>query len=30
MQKGEYFANNPTIVKLFDDLDEYRNFCRYA
>ena len=30
MQKGEYFANNPTIVKLFDDLEEYRNFCRYA
>ena len=29
MQKGEYFANNPTMVKLFDDLEEFRNSPLY-
>lgn len=23
-----YFDNNPNIVKIFDDLDAYLNFCR--
>ncbi|CAB4133644.1 hypothetical protein UFOVP257_366 [uncultured Caudovirales phage] len=23
-----YFDNNPEIVKIFDDLEAFRNFCR--
>lgn len=28
--KGEYFANNPEIVKIFDDLERFKAFCRTA
>ena len=28
--KGEYFANNPEIVKIFDDLERFRAFCSTA
>ena len=28
--KGEYFANNPEIVKIFDDLERFRAFCATA
>lgn len=24
----EYFRNRPDIVKIFDDLDEFRQFCK--
>jgi len=24
----EYFKNNPEIVKIFDDLESFHNFCR--
>ena len=24
-----YFAERPEIVKIFDDLDSFRDFCRY-
>ena len=24
-----YFATRPDIVKVFDDLDNYRDFCRF-
>lgn len=24
-----YFAENPQIVKIFDDLDSFRDFCRF-
>ena len=24
-----YFAEHPEIVKIFDDLDSFRDFCRY-
>jgi hypothetical protein len=30
MQQGDYFAKNPNIVKLFDDLEEFKDFCRYS
>ena len=23
-----YFENRPDVVKIFDDLDEFKNFCR--
>ncbi len=25
----DYFANRPDIVKIFDDLDAFRDFCRF-
>ena len=28
--QGEYFANNPEIVKIFDDLERFKAFCRTA
>ena len=28
--KGEYFANNPEIVKIFDDLERFKAFRRTA
>ena len=30
MQQGDYFAKNPNIVKIFDDLEEFKHFCRYS
>jgi hypothetical protein len=24
-----YFADRPDVVKIFDDLDKFRNFCRF-
>jgi hypothetical protein len=24
-----YFAKNPEVVKIFDDLDKFRDFCRF-
>ena len=30
MPQGDYFANNPNIVKIFDDLEEFKDFCRYS
>ncbi len=24
-----YFENRPDVVKVFDDLDDYLNFCRF-
>ena len=28
-QKVSYFAENPEVVKIFDDLDKFRDFCRF-
>lgn len=28
--KGEYFAKNPEIVKIFDDLERFTAFCKTA
>ena len=28
--QGEYFANNPEIVKIFDDIERFKAFCRTA
>ena len=28
--QGEYFANNPEIVKIFDDMERFKAFCRTA
>ena len=25
----QYFANRPDVVKIFDDLDAFRDFCRF-
>tara|TARA_Y200000002_G_scaffold379366_1_gene388488 strand:- start:299 stop:559 length:261 start_codon:yes stop_codon:yes gene_type:complete len=30
MQQGDYFSKNPNIEKIFIDLEEFREFCRYA
>ena len=30
MKQGEYFAKNPGIVKIFDDLEAFKDFCRIA
>ena len=30
MPQGDYFAKNPNIVKIFDDLEEFKDFCRYS
>lgn len=27
--KKTYFERRPDIVKLFDDLDDYKDFCRF-
>ena len=24
-----YFADNPEVVQIFDDLDKFRDFCRF-
>lgn len=24
-----YFAKNPDVVKIFDDLEKFKNFCRF-
>ena len=24
-----YFAKNPNVVKIFDDLEKFKNFCRF-
>tara|TARA_R100001509_G_scaffold67451_1_gene37477 strand:- start:63 stop:302 length:240 start_codon:yes stop_codon:yes gene_type:complete len=29
MANGDYFAAHPEIVKIFDDLEKYRDWCRY-
>ena len=29
MANGDYFAAHPEIVKIFDDLEAFRDFCRY-
>ena len=29
VKQGEYFRQNPDIVKIFDDLDKFRDFCRF-
>lgn len=29
MKNTEYFANRPDVVKIFDDLEDYLNFCRF-
>lgn len=26
---GSYFEKRPDIVKIFDDLDKFRDFCRF-
>ena len=28
--QGEYFANNPEIVKIFDDMERFKAFCKTA
>ena len=28
--QGEYFANNPEIVKIFDDMERFKLFCKTA
>lgn len=28
--KGEYFAKNAEIVKIFDDLERFKTFCKTA
>lgn len=28
-RKTSYFKTRPDVVKIFDDLDEYRDFCRF-
>ena len=28
--QGEYFANNPEIVKIFDDIERFKAFCATA
>ncbi len=28
--QGQYFANNPEIVKIFDDLERFKAFCATA
>jgi hypothetical protein len=28
--QGEYFAKNPEIVKIFDDMERFKAFCRTA
>ena len=30
VKQGAYFENNPSIVKIFDDLESFKNFCREA
>ncbi len=30
MQQGEYFTKNPKIVKIFEDLEVFKDFCRHA
>ena len=28
--QGQYFAKNPEIVKIFDDLERFKTFCATA
>ena len=30
VKQGEYFAENPQIVKIFDDLEQFKLFCQTA
>ena len=30
VKQGEYFTKNPNIVKIFDDLEQFKHFCRTA
>ena len=30
VKQGEYFRQNPDIVKIFDDLEQFKMFCRTA
>jgi hypothetical protein len=30
VKQGEYFAENPEIVKIFDDLEQFKLFCQTA
>ena len=30
VKQGEYFSKNPNIVKIFDDLEQFKHFCRTA
>ena len=30
MKQGDYFDQNPEIVKIFNDLEQYKKFCQIA